>query len=63
MLFILNPKNPLHRVLRRGLVMGAFAFFGVVLTSALELAPAYTVLWTALGATLDKMSREFKKTE
>ena len=61
MLFLLNPANPFHRIIRRGLVMGVFAFVGVVLSSMMELMPAYAGIFTALLAFIDKASREFSE--
>lgn len=60
MLFFLNSENKWHRLLRRGLVMGVFAFVAIVLEETLHWAdtPVYLIpLITALLAMVDKARR------
>lgn len=60
MLLILNPKNALHRVIRRGIVIGVITFLTILLKEALlpNIPEIWSPLIIALLAALDKASRE-----
>ena len=58
MLFILNPENKWHRLLRRALAMGAFAFVAVLIKSNIPNMPEMFVpIAVAIIAAIDKYTR------
>jgi len=61
MLFFLNSDNPLHRILRRGIVIGLLTCVSVMIYDYMGMAPEWIIpLLTVVGATLDKLLREYK---
>ena len=64
MLLFLNSQNPLHRLLRRGIVIGFLTIVAIVLRGILAgevgmILPEWTVpVFTALLAMIDKKVRE-----
>ena len=62
MLFLLNPTNKYHRILRRGLVIGVLTFVAVIFKEYMTMAPEVLIpILTAVGAAIDKASREFSE--
>lgn len=62
MLFILNSENKYHRILRRGIVVGALTFFSVMIYDYIRIAPETIIpLLSVIGVMIDKFLSEQKK--
>ncbi len=62
MLFILNPENKWHRIIRRAIVVGVLSLGAVLINGFAEQAPAIWIpALTALGVAVDKLISETKK--
>ena len=61
MLYFLSESNAIHRILRRGIVIGLLTCVSVVIYDYAGMAPEWIIpLITAAGAILDKLLREYK---
>lgn len=61
MLIFLNEHNKYHRILRRGIVIGALTCMSVILYDSMIFAPEWIIpVLAAIGAMLDKSLREYK---
>jgi len=58
-LFFLNANSKVARILRRGIVIGIFAFISCSLQQYIPIAPIWaTSILTAILAAIDKASRD-----
>ena len=58
MLYFLNPANKYHRILRRGIVIGALTFLSTIGLGVIETNPEMIPIMTAIFAILDKFISE-----
>ena len=62
MLIFLDSANPLHRVLRRGIVVAFCAFVSLVVNEYTDIAPGYVIpLISGLLVALEKLRREMEE--
>jgi len=60
MLFFLNSANPIHRILRRGIIIGFLTFLAIIFKEFITNAPEiYIPIFTAILAIIDKIIGEY----
>lgn len=62
MLFILDPKNKYHRILRRAIIVGVLSLVAVLINEFADQAPGIAIpIITAIGVAIDKIISESRK--